>query len=54
MPALSGLVIGTAVGFAVRYAKLCSFGAIEDALMGGDSRRLRIFGLALGIAILGT
>ncbi len=54
MPALCGLSIGAAVGFAVRYAKLCSFGAIEDALMGGDSRRLRVFGLALGIATLGT
>lgn len=54
MPALSGLLIGIAVGFSVRYARLCSFGAIEDALMGGDSRRLRVFGLALGIAILGT
>ena len=54
LPALCGLLIGTAVGFAVRHARLCSFGAIEDALMGGDSRRLRVFGLALGIAILGT
>ena len=54
LPALSGVTIGAAVGFAVRHAKLCSFGAIEDALMGGDSRRLRVFGLALGIAILGT
>ena len=54
MPALSGLVVGAGVGFAVRRAKLCSFGAIEDALMGGDSRRLRTFGLVLGIAILGT
>ncbi len=54
LPALSGLLIGIAVGFAVRHARLCSFGAIEDALMGGDSRRLRVFGLALGIAILGT
>ncbi len=52
--ALAGFAIGAAAGFAVRRAKLCSFGAIEDALMGGDSRRLRIFGLALGIAILGT
>lgn len=51
---LGGFAIGVAVGFAVRYARLCSFGAIEDALMGGDTRRLRIFGLALGIAILGT
>ncbi|MEW6767937.1 MAG: YeeE/YedE family protein [Pseudomonadota bacterium] len=54
MPALCGLTIGIAAGFAVRHARLCSFGAIEDALVGGDSRRLRIFGLALGIAIIGT
>ena len=49
LPALCGLLIGAAVGFAVRHARLCSFGAIEDALMGGDSRRLRVFGLALGM-----
>jgi len=54
MLALAGFAIGAAAGFAVRHAKLCSFGAIEDALMGGDGRRLRIFGLALGVAILGT
>lgn len=54
LPALCGLAIGAVAGFAVRRAKLCSFGAIEDALMGADSRRLRIYGLALGIAILGT
>lgn len=52
--ALAGLVIGVAVGFATRRARLCSFGAIEDALVGFDTRRLRIFGLALGIAIAGT
>lgn len=54
MPALGGFAIGAMAGFAVRRARLCTFGAIEDAWMGGDSRRLRIFGLALGIAILGT
>lgn len=52
--ALGGFVIGLMAGFAVRHARLCSFGAIEDAMMGGDTRRLRVFGLALGIAILGT
>ncbi|MDB5630525.1 MAG: protein of unknown function YeeE/YedE [Tardiphaga sp.] len=52
--ALGGLVIGMIAGFAVRHARLCSFGAIEDAMMGGDTRRLRVFGLALGIAMLGT
>ena len=54
LPALCGLVIGAVAGFAVRRARLCSFGAIEDALIGGDSRRMRVYGLALGIAILGT
>lgn len=54
MQALGGCAVGAAAGFAVRHARLCTFGAVEDALMGGDSRRLRVFGLALGIAILGT
>ena len=54
MQAIGGFAIGVIAGFAVRHARLCTFGAIEDALMGGDSRRLRVFGLALGIAILGT
>jgi uncharacterized protein len=51
---LSGLIVGAVAGFGTRRAQLCSFGAVEDALMGGDTRRLRIFGLALGLAILGT
>jgi uncharacterized protein len=52
--ALAGLCVGTVAGFVVRLARLCSFGAVEDALMGSDTRRLRIFGLALGIALIGT
>lgn len=54
MQALSGVAVGAALGFAIQRAKLCSFGAIEDFLMGGDSRRLRVFALALGIALLST
>ncbi|MFO1110145.1 MAG: YeeE/YedE family protein [Bradyrhizobium sp.] len=54
MQSAGGLAVGTVLGFAVQRAKLCSFGAIEDFLMGGDSRRLRVFALALGIALLGT
>ncbi len=54
MPTLCGLLIGAVAGFVARHARLCTFGAIEDALMGGDGRRMKIFGLALGIAILGT
>lgn len=51
---LIGVVVGAACGFTVRRARLCSFGAIEDAWMGGDTRRLRIFGLALAIALIGA
>jgi uncharacterized membrane protein YedE/YeeE len=54
MQALGGVAIGAALGFAIQRSKLCTFGAIEDYLVGGDSRRLRVFALALGIAILGT
>lgn len=49
-----GVAVGFACGFTVRRARLCSFGAVEDAWMGGDTRRLRIFGLALGVALIGT
>lgn len=52
--ALAGLLIGAACGYATRRARLCSFGAIEDFWLGGDTRRLRVFGLALAIALLGA
>lgn len=52
--ALAGLAIGAVVGFAVRRARLCTFGALEDAFVGSDTRRLRVFGLALGVAIAGA
>lgn len=51
---LIGVLAGAACGFTVRRARLCSFGAIEDAWMGGDTRRLRIFGLALAVALVGA
>jgi hypothetical protein len=51
---LVGAAIGAACGFTARRARLCSFGAIEDVWIGGDTRRLRMFGLALAVALLGT
>lgn len=53
VPAL-GLGIGVIVGFFVRRARLCSFGAVESALIGGDWRRMKVFALSLGIALAGT
>ncbi|WP_341991818.1 YeeE/YedE family protein [Azorhizobium sp. AG788] len=52
--ALAGLLVGICVGFAVFRARLCTFGALEDALIGQDWRRMKVFGLALGIAIAGA
>lgn len=49
-----GFVTGLAIGAAVWRAKLCSFGAIEDGLMGHDWRRAKVFGLALTIALVAT
>jgi uncharacterized protein len=51
---IAGLVVGVAAGLSVQRARLCSFGAVEDALIGHDWRRMKVFGLALAIALLGT
>jgi uncharacterized membrane protein YedE/YeeE len=52
--ALLGLVIGVMLGFTARRARLCTLGAIESALVGGDWRWMKIFGLAFAIALIGT
>lgn len=52
--ALAGLLVGGIAGFSVFRARLCTFGALEDALVGHDWRRMKVFGLALGLAIAGT
>ena len=43
--------IGIIAGFAVRRAKLCTFGAIESLLFGGDARRVKALAAGLGVAI---
>jgi uncharacterized membrane protein YedE/YeeE len=43
--------IGIIAGFSVRRAKLCTFGAIESLLFGGDTRRVKALAAGLGIAI---
>ena len=52
--ALLGLAGGIVLGLAARIGRFCTLGAIEDVLYGSDDRRLRMWGLAIGIAILGT
>tara|TARA_R110000787_G_scaffold8210_2_gene27330 strand:- start:444 stop:1502 length:1059 start_codon:yes stop_codon:yes gene_type:complete len=52
--ALLGAVGGILLGLAARLGRFCTLGAIEDALYGGSDIRLRMWGLAIGVAILGT
>lgn len=49
-----GFMVGAIAAFAVRRAKLCTFGAIEDALIGGNTKRLKAFGISLAVALLAT
>ena len=52
LAALVGLAGGLALGLAARLGGFCTLGALESALYGGDQRRLRMWGIALGTAIL--
>jgi uncharacterized membrane protein YedE/YeeE len=48
-----GLAGGIALGLAARVGRFCTLGAIEDALYGSSFERLRMWGVALGLSILG-
>jgi hypothetical protein len=52
--ALIGLGGGIVLGLAARLGRFCTLGAVEDFLYQDDSTRLRMWGLAIGVAGLGT
>ncbi|MEQ8256258.1 MAG: YeeE/YedE family protein [Roseovarius confluentis] len=52
--ALIGLLGGLALGLAARLGRFCTLGAIEDVLYSSDDRRIRMWGIAIGVAIMGT
>ncbi|MEL6782513.1 MAG: YeeE/YedE thiosulfate transporter family protein, partial [Pseudomonadota bacterium] len=52
--ALIGLLGGISLGLAARIGRFCTLGAIEDLLYGSDDRRMRMWALAIGVAIIGT
>lgn len=54
LAALVGLGGGLVLGLAARLGDFCTLGAIESAVYGGNQTRLRMWGVALGVAILGT
>ena len=52
--ALSGLLGGVLLGLAARLGRFCTLGAIEDLFYGGSDKRLRMWAVAVGVAIVGT
>ncbi len=49
-----GLGLGAAFGFVARRGRFCTLGAIEDSVYSDDTRRLRTWLLAIGVAIVGV
>jgi uncharacterized membrane protein YedE/YeeE len=52
--ALFGMGGGLLLGLAARWGRLCTMGAIEDLLYGGSDTRMRMWALAIGVAVLGS
>lgn len=52
--AIIGFVGGLVLGLAARIGRFCTLSAIEDAVFVADYRRLRMWGLAIAVAITGV
>ena len=49
-----GLFGGGLLGLAARLGRFCTLGAIEDLLYGGSDTRMRMWGLAIGLSVMGS
>ncbi|MGB7241298.1 MAG: YeeE/YedE family protein [Sulfitobacter sp.] len=52
--ALVGLFGGILLGLAARMGRFCTLGAIEDLFYGENTLRLRMWGIAIGVSVIGT
>lgn len=52
--ALVGLMGGGMLGLAARLGRFCTLGAIEDLLYGNSDIRMRMWAMAIGIAVTGS
>ncbi len=52
--AIFGLIGGVLLGLAARLGRFCTLGAIEDLFYGGNDLRLRMWGVAIGVAVIGS
>lgn len=51
---LVGLVGGILLGLAARIGRFCTLGAIEDLYYGENTLRLHMWGIAIGVSVIGT
>ena len=54
LAAFAGALGGIVLGLAARLGRFCTLGAIEDYLYGGSDHRLRMWGVAIGVALIGA
>ena len=54
LTAMVGLFGGILLGLAARVGRFCTLGAIEDVFYGGSSVRLSMWGISIGVAVIGT
>jgi uncharacterized membrane protein YedE/YeeE len=52
--ALIGMLGGVLLGLAARVGRFCTLGAIEDLFYGENPLRLRMWGIAIGVSVIGT
>ena len=48
------LLIGIAFGALVQRSHFCTMGCISDAVLFGSYRRLRVWALAIAVAVVGS
>lgn len=51
---LVGVVGGLLLGLAARIGRFCTLGAIEDLFYGENTLRLHMWGVAIGVSVIGT
>lgn len=52
--AIIGMFGGILLGLAARIGRFCTLGAIEDLYYGENTLRLRMWGIAIGVSVIGT
>ena len=54
LAAIAGLFGGILLGLSARLGRFCTLGAIEDLYYGGSDQRMRMWAIAIGVAVFGV